>query len=80
MQYAMNTTATPTPNTDGDGAVGLDASPGHVPHHLDREWDNVPGGMGCEYAVTCYCERSASTKTETSLLFHLLSNSQPNFT
>jgi prepilin-type N-terminal cleavage/methylation domain-containing protein len=72
IQYAMNS-ATPTPVPTATVTISPTMKPATSPITSTVTWPSLPGGMGYEYTVTCHNSSSASP-TETSPLFHLLSN------
>ena len=77
IQYAMNS-ATPTPVPTATVTISPTLRPATSPITSTVTWPSLPGGMGYVYSVTCHNSSSASP-TETSPLFHLLSNSWLKF-
>ena len=77
IQYAMNS-ATPTPVPTATVTISPTMKPATSPITSTVTWPSLPGGMGYVYSVTCHNSSSASP-TETSPLFHLLSNSWLKF-
>jgi prepilin-type N-terminal cleavage/methylation domain-containing protein len=72
IRYAMNS-ATPTPVPTATVTISPTMKPATSPITSTVTWTGLTGGMGYEYAVVCHNSSSASP-TETSPLFHLLSN------
>ena len=78
IQYAMNNSATPTPTPTATVTISPTMHPSASPITSTVVWPSLAGGMGYLYSVTCYNTSSASP-TETTPLFHLLSNGWVKF-
>jgi prepilin-type N-terminal cleavage/methylation domain-containing protein len=75
IRYTMNS-ATPTPSPTATLTISPTMKPSTSPITSTVVWPSLAGGMGYEYSVTC---NTTGSGTETSPLFHLLSNAWLKF-